>query len=244
MTDKILILDIETSPYIVYTWGMYQQDIGLNQIINERTIMAAAWKWLGKDKVGYMDTSKQLNHRDDKALVKHLVSAIDLADIVIGQNSDEFDLRVIASRAIMHDIKPPSPVVSIDTKKMAKQVAMFTSNRLEWLSKHLTDAPKSEHGEFPGFDLWKECLDGNPRAWAAMKRYNIQDVRATEKLYLRLRPWVKRHPHVVGAKSTACPRCAGVSLERRGTDLQGRQRYRCGTCGGWSHALISGPLRS
>lgn len=45
---KVLILDIETSPLEVYTWGIWEQNISLNQIKKDWNIIAWCAKWLGE----------------------------------------------------------------------------------------------------------------------------------------------------------------------------------------------------
>jgi hypothetical protein len=134
------------------------------------------------------------------------------------------------------------PLKVIDTMLVAKDVAKFTSNKLEWLSKHLTDTPKYAHSEFPGMELWTECLKGNPKAWRVMKKYNCIDVPATEELYLKLRPYMIGHPNVAAYYNddkTRCPRCGGTHLEDVGqayTQTGEYTRYRCGTCFGFSRS--------
>ena len=48
MSAKILLLDIETAPNKVYTWGLWNQNIGLSQIIQEGYLLCWGAKWLGK----------------------------------------------------------------------------------------------------------------------------------------------------------------------------------------------------
>ena len=148
----------------------------------------------------------------------------------------------------MAGMKPFSPIRQVDTCEIARRVFGFTSNRLAWLSKHLTKTVKSSHKEFPGFSLWQEVLLDNPRAWAQMKSYNIQDTIATEELYLKLRPWAENQPNVgVYSESEAvvCPKCGSDKLQRRGTSVTqiGKFiRFQCQGCGGWSRSrqMING----
>jgi hypothetical protein len=53
---RVLTLDIETAPLESYTWGIWDQNIGLNQIKSEWTILSFSAKWLGEKKVIYGDT--------------------------------------------------------------------------------------------------------------------------------------------------------------------------------------------
>ena len=250
---RIATVDIETSPLESYTWGIWEQNVGLDQIKTEWSILSYAWKWLGEKKVIYQDTGGRglRNVRADRHLVGQLHTLLDEADIVVAQNGSRFDIKKINARMIMQGHGPYSPVRVIDTLAVAKKHFGFTSNKLEWQSKYLTDTPKSKHRKFPGFELWQECLNDNPAAWAEMKKYNVQDVIATEKLYLRQRPWIENHPNV-GTYSTddqtCCPKCGSANVQKAGTkvlQLGSYQRYHCRDCGGWSRGKqLLAPLRA
>ena len=68
--------------------------------------------------------------------------------------------------------------------------------KLEFLSEKLCpEYKKSDHSEFSGFRLWKECMKGNQSAWFSMEKYNIQDIVATEQVFLKLAPWDNRLPN-------------------------------------------------
>jgi predicted RNA-binding Zn-ribbon protein involved in translation (DUF1610 family) len=236
---KIVTIDIETFPNLVYTWGLFEQNVGINQIVRDWSIAAICWKWMDDKKCHYIDCAD--DPLDDSLLLAKVWEVLDQADIVIGQNSKHFDIRKINARLIESGYPPPSPYRQIDTKVEAKRVAMFTSNRLEWLSQHLSDVPKDKHKEFPGFELWSECMQGNPRAWAAMRKYNPTDVISTEQVYMKLRPWIKSHPnlglYVADQTKPTCPGCGSDNVQRRGTDRTQSgvyPRYRCNACLKWS----------
>lgn len=238
---KVLTLDIETAPLESYTWGLFDQNVGLEQIKTEWSILSYAAKWLGIKKVLYGDTSGRgaSKVRDDKPLLGSIWKLLDETDFVIAQNGQRFDLKKINARLLMHGFKPYSPVRVIDTMLVAKKHFGFTSNKLAWMSKYLTEEKKSEHKKFPGFELWTECLADNPKAWAEMRKYNIQDVIATEELYLKQRPWIASHPNVGTYTEAihACPKCGSADVQRRGkarTLLSVYNRYQCNACGGWS----------
>ena len=232
----ILVLDIETSPIISYTWGLFDQDVGLNQIVEDWHLLSYSAKILGSKKVYYADQSKARKLSDDKNLLKGLWKLLNEADVVIGQNSVAFDIKKIKARMIIHGMKPPSGFKQIDTLRIAKKHFGFTSNKLEYLSTKLCPKhKKSTHKRFSGFDLWKQCMAGNKKAWAEMKRYNIQDVLATEELYLKLQPYDNSYnPNVyLDTNDTVCA-CGSKKFQRNGfayTSMGKYQRYSCADCG-------------
>lgn len=240
---RIGTLDIETSPIVAHVWSLWKVNIGLNQIIKEWSVLSYCYKDLGKAKVIYDDTSKEEDPRDDRRLMQGLHDLLSTVDIIIAQNGKAFDMKKINARFIELGMLPLAPIKVIDTVLVAKEVAKFTSNKLEWLSQHLTNTPKSPHAAFPGMDLWTECLKGNPKAWKEMRNYNCIDVPATEELYLKLRPYMVGHPNLANYyddHETRCPRCASTSLTKMEkpalTQTGSYTRYQCGDCGGFARS--------
>jgi len=239
---RIAILDIETSPIESYTWGLWDQNVGVSQIKTEWSVISFAAKWLDEKKVYYSDTagrgSKKI--RDDKALLGEIWKILDAADIVVAQNGNSFDVKKINARLLMHGYGPYSPIRIVDTLTVAKRHFAFTSNKLEWLAKWLTDTKKDEHKEFPGFELWVQCMADNPKAWREMRKYNINDVIATEKLYKKLRPWITNHPNVPAysiSEAISCPKCGSSNLvksKNRITQQGSYVQYQCKDCGGYA----------
>jgi predicted RNA-binding Zn-ribbon protein involved in translation (DUF1610 family) len=180
--------------------------------------------------------------RDDKALLRDLWNILDRADVVVTQNGQSFDVKKINARLLMQGFRPYSPIKIIDTKIVAKRHFSFTSNRLKWMSEHLTDTPKDDHKKFPGFELWAECLRDNSTAWAEMKKYNCRDTLATEKLYLKMRPWIVGHPNVAvysSSEDVQCPKCGSHEVQMRGrafTQSGEYHRFQCKGCGGWARS--------
>lgn len=251
MTDKphILTLDIETAPIVAHVWGLFDQNVGINQIQAEWRILSIAWKWLGQRETLFRRAAVTREAVDDSEVAQAAWKLLDAADIVVTQNGNDFDLKKLNARMIELGMKPYSPVRKIDTKLVAKRVFGFTSNRLEWMGKHIAGMPKEVHRKFPGHELWTECLKNNPEAWKEMEKYNVRDVQATEKLYLRMRPWVEGHPNLgtYTGKDHVCPRCGSGRVSRRGvvtTNTNVFQRYHCGSCGGWSRGRVGTSHRS
>lgn len=240
--QKCLVLDIETSPMLAYIWELGEQHVELSQIHTDWHIMAWSAKWLGdpENKIVYKDLR---NHKpgEDQAILTDLWHLLNEADIVITQNGQHFDSRKINARFMLHGMTPPKPYLHIDTYRLVKKVAAFTSNKLEYLtSKFCTKHQKVTHGKFPGLKLWIECLKGNKEAWNEMKFYNIKDVLSTEELYLNLKAWApETMPKVypMTKDSRQCHTC-GYTGEMR----EGRPRIRksgtytqdsCPKCGSW-----------
>lgn len=243
---KLLVFDVETLPIGASVWNLFDQNVGLNQINDDWAMLSYAAKYLGKRTMYYADTRHAVGGiRDDRDIVAQLTALLDECDIVVGQNVKKFDLRKLRARAVMHGLKPFREPKVIDTLMMAKSVGAFTSNKLEYLASNLTDAPKSKHAKFPGFELWAGIMRDEDGAWDEMKKYNIQDVKATEKLYLALRPWAPRLPNLAqfyDDELMRCPRCGSTTLNEFGTTVSNVSEYTqyvCTNCGGYSRSRFT-----
>lgn len=233
---QILLFDIETAPNLGYVWGKYEQNV--IEYTSEWYMLAWSCKWLGGKQTtkGLIDyDGYQPQSENDSALVKDLYELIAQADVVVGHNGDKFDIRRSNTRFVEHGLKPPEPYRTVDTCKVARRYFGFNSNKLDDLGRRLGVGRKAPTG---GFDLWKGCMAGDKKAWNRMKRYNAQDVRLLEAVYLKLLPWITNHPHVgiLSEVENGCRNCGGTHLQRRGvmvTQTGKKPRYSCQDCGTW-----------
>ena len=53
---KIGLIDIETAPIEAHVWGLWDQNVGLNQIKTDWAALSIAAKWMHEDEVWYEDT--------------------------------------------------------------------------------------------------------------------------------------------------------------------------------------------
>lgn len=236
--QRVLLLDIETSPNLGYIWGKYEQNVIAYE--NEWFMLSFSVKWLGAKKTevfGLPDFTGYAKNKDsDEKLVKKLWEYLDEADVVIAHNGDAFDLKKSNARFIYHRMEPPTPYKTVDTLKVARRYFKFNSNKLDDLAVHLGIGKKAETG---GFKTWLGCMEGDMKVWATMKKYNKQDVVLLEKVYLRLRSWMTNHPNmnIINATINHCPNCGKKDIIKRGfafTRVSMKQRYHCQSCGAWS----------
>jgi DNA polymerase elongation subunit (family B) len=240
---KTLVLDIETLPMVAYVWGRKDVNIALNQIKEEWSVMAWAAKWLNKSASTIIsrDVRNQTVLRDDQRILRPLWQLLNEADILVTQNGKNFDSKKLNARFIMHGWTPPSPYKHLDTYQIARRVADFTSNKLEYLTDKLcTKYKKLSHAKFPGQSLWTECLNNNVAAWNEMKRYNIHDVLSTEELYQKLKAWAPEtapKPYEVMDVNLQCSICGKYgTITKNGTRkiiASYYQRLHCTDCGAW-----------
>ena len=151
------------------------------------------------------------------------------SELTLGQALDDYWREHVAKKVV-------------DTKRAIKQVAGFSSNKLDWLCKQLGLGAKIEH---EGFPLWQACGEKNdPAAWRRMARYNKHDVKLLGELYETIAPWI-RQPGTgvyVGDERCVNPACRSADIEWRGLSRQVTRTYRrfqCRRCGKWGRAVLA-----
>ena len=248
-SPKILLLDIETKPMLSYVWRLFDEQGGIAMLKEDWSILSWAAKWhdpAGKIKypIMYMDQRTAKNIENEKEILEGMWKLLDEADIVIGHNSDKFDLKKLNARFAIHGMEPPSSYRKIDTLKIARKHFAFSSNKLEYLAEILgCKLKKLTKRVFNGFELWRECLAKNKKAWIEMEKYNKQDVLVLEEVYKKLIPWdssVNFNTYHDGEEHVCS--CGGTSFLKRGfaTTNNGRyQRYRCNNCGKESRSKVN-----
>ncbi len=236
---RVIILDIETSPIITTTFSLYPESISHNNILQDWYVICACWKELGSKKVSSSSTKKPGN---DKEVVKALADAIVDADFIIAHNGKKFDIKKLNARLIFWGLKPLPKIPMVDTLLEVKKIAQFTSHRLDYLGKHLLGEGKIQTSE----GLWLRALKGEKKAVQEMVKYCIGDVNVLERLYLKLRPYFKTHPHVGILQNNVredCTKCGSNKTQKRGVAITTGgtkyQRLQCQDCGSWHQVPLN-----
>lgn len=232
---RLLLIDIETAPHMAAVWGLWGQNVGLNQLIKPGYTLCWAAKWHGEREV--MFDSILSGH---KTMVRRIHRLLSEADAVCHYNGTKFDIPTLNKEFLLQGLAPPAPSKQIDLLKTARSRFRLASNKLDFVAQALGEGRKEQH---KGFELWLECMAKNREAWATMEKYNKQDVVLLERVYDRLLPWIKGHPNLA-IDGHACPHCGGEKLQRRGyarSQTRRYARYVCTDCGTWSQAVLSEP---
>lgn len=212
---KVLVFDIETSPLQAYVWqqNVWKANIPETNVISEWFMLTWSAKWLYDDTVmSDRLTGTEALNEDDHRIVKGLWELLDKADIVISHNGDRFDVPNMNTRFIVNDLPPTSPYQSIDTVRIARKQFGFTHNNLNALARVFGFPAKLD----TNFELWKRCVAGEEKALREMEVYNQGDVELLEKVYIKLRPWIKSHPNLALytlSDGTICPNCGSDEIK-------------------------------
>jgi hypothetical protein len=166
-------------------------------------------------------------------MIREIYDLLEEADAVIHYNGTKFDIPTLNHEFLYDSLPPPSSYSEIDLLKTARQRFRLPSNKLDYVAQYLGLGGKVKH---MGLQLWHDCMDGCPKAWKVMERYNKKDVTLLEDVYNQLLPWIKQHPnwgHWVDDDLT-CAKCGSVNVVKNGLErrtIVPYQRYKCTSCG-------------
>ena len=238
---KILLFDIETSPMEVFVWGLYKQQIPIQSIIKDWSMLSWSAKWLFDSKIiSAKVTGYEAKAREDGSIITKLWKLLDQADVVVAHNGIKFDVRKANLRFHLNQLPPPMPYRTVDTMKHAMRVFGSSSYKLDYLNKIFglnmkKDAP---------YKWWVGAVNGDEGCLANMLAYNEFDVVVLEELYLELLPWMKSHPNIglyIDSKVPVCANCGSEDLYWGGyyyTPAGKYKAFRC-SCGAVGRNRIS-----
>lgn len=230
---KILSVDIETRPNLAHVWRLWDENVGLDQLLEPVEMICFAAKWQHETKTRFKST-----HKDGRqAMVEAAWALLDEADVVVHYNGRTFDVPHLNREFITAGLNPPSPFKQLDLYWAVKKNFSFPSYKLAYVGPALGLGEKVDH---EGHKLWVSCMAGDAAAWKRMRAYNEQDVLLVERLYDRLLPWISNHPSY-GAMTgdDVCPNCGSDDLARDGfayTKVGKFQQYRCRRCSKYSRS--------
>ena len=242
---KILLFDIENSPLTVYTWGLFDQNIWINQIKKDWYIISWSAKWLGGKKTISSTVSPQESlKQNDKRIVKELWNLVNEADILIGHNAKAFDVKKMNARFLKYGLPEPRQYKVIDTLTIARRNFAISSNKLDYLCSYLGLDRKIQTW---WFELWELCMQGDKKALKIMETYCQNDVIILEELYMKLRVYDKTHPNVwlyIDDDELHCPRCGSTRLRWSWTCVVNSNMYKTAKCECWASIRSSKAITS
>ena len=239
---RVVALDIETAPALVYTFTGFKANIGIDQIVEHPRIIGFSYQWEGSKTVGWYSEY----HHSRREMLEALHSILNEADVMLGYNTKAFDAPWIIGELLVEEgFTPVSPFQHIDLYQILKGKTRFFSRKLDYASLLLLDERKVTH---TGFRMWRECLIGDEdekrKAWTLMRRYGKRDTALLFPLYEDIKGWITTgHPNraLYDGVAEGCPVCASTNIQKRGFHYSGAmkyQRYQCQEvgCGKWFHS--------
>lgn len=225
---RLLILDIETKPLVVASFGIRDQHITHKQIMERGGTICVGYKWYGEKPVHVLS---DWEHGHD-GMVRGTHALLEEADAVITYNGARFDIPKLMGEFVLAGLDPPPPPTQIDIYKAARKLG-WECNKLDYVAQLLGLGSKVKH---EGLDMWLAVMAGDTKAQDKMARYCAGDIRLTERVYKRLLPYIPNHPHLGFTASHSCGACGSTRTQSRGvhrTKASYVQRIHCQACGSW-----------
>ena len=229
---RVLTIDIECSPSVAHVWGLWDQNVAINQIVEDGRMICFAAKWYGDEQTLFYSENGKDGH---EGMVRAAWELLNAADIVVTYNGISYDVKHLNREFVMLGLPPVERFKHVDLLRVVKKHFKFPSNKLDYVAQRLGIGHKVVH---EGHGLWVSCMEGDTEAWQRMETYNRGDVTLTERLYDRLRPWcgvgMGVSLAVFHGGVLSCPACGGVERTSTGPVTVGVSRfdgYRCVQCG-------------
>lgn len=140
-------------------------------------------------KVFRLDRIKGKSIRDeDKELVRSIIAELNKYDILVSYNGIRFDNRFLLTRALYHQIDPPSEKFHFDMLQVARAKLRTNNRRLDTVVNFL-DLEERKTAIDPKF--WRWAMMGDTEAMDYVVKHCIQDVKTLELVYEKLKKFSK-----------------------------------------------------
>ena len=241
MSARILLLDIERTPAWTKplpVWDMKAlkyKYLGPGDIETWSRTICHAYKWLGDRTVSFM---AEWEDGGRKGFLERTSALLEEADLIVGHNMRDFDLPHLTGELILENLPvPPLPKV-FDTLRTMQKHGNLENNQLDTLDKRFGFTGKTDRYRI---EMAMAAVNGDEKAQKRIERYAKGDIKATERVYLRLRPLGRVNLGLFADDPTrpVCPHCESKKVQRRGYSVKSALRYprlHCQSCGGWSTA--------
>lgn len=239
---KILAVDLETAPNILFNWHLRQRFHHHDAIIQEQSILCGAWADIREPDVVYTTQVDVRDPYNDEAVVRLLAEEWADADVLLYQNGDKFDWRFLQARMLKYRIPPMPPVMTVDTLKILKKEFFLNAYGQDYVSKFLGRQGKVDTKAEWWYNI---CNPWSPEKvrreyLEKMVYYNTEDVNELVQMYHDIRPYATRHPafNLIAGVEDGCPTCTSTNLRTNPSwvhhsTTRSYQRYRCDDCGAW-----------
>lgn len=237
---RILFADIETSPLQAWVWQQGTQYVGHKQLVSGYSrwgIICVTYCWNDGKPAKAIDWGYE--EQDTAKVVAEFDKVAAKADIFVGKNSDNFDIKMLNAARMFAGL-PGTPDwirCSDDLQKQMKKYFRVPSQSLDYYSKELGIGGKIKMEMSDWIDICEKNENGK-KSLAKMLKYGKKDVEDTRLL------WHKLSEHFdskfnsnayYGNDVPRCkwPDCGSTDLKRNGFSYGGGVKYckyLCNSC--------------
>lgn len=235
MSPKILFIDIETSPNLVYRFDDLSMPATtpLEFLVEPSRILCFAAKFYNEKTL--FRGENIMSHED---MILSAWEMFNEADVVVTFNGNRFDLPWLNTEFHQAGLPKPSPYKSLDLYQVMKQFKL-PSKKLAYISKRFGwGSGKISSG---GISTWLKVMEGDKKAWATFKKYNMIDTEVLEEGFDTLLSWFPGwfNQNLYQGTEDLCPKCGSSDTKPQGRAYLASgvyQRFMCGACGSWSRS--------
>lgn len=238
MTDlKIGFWDTEWSPHVTYTWTQRPKYIPNEMLVEDARLLCYGVRDYERK------TTRVVDERSGRVeMLTSLRDWLSDRDVVVSYNGASFDTKKVNSEFMREGIAPPAPYKEVDLYRVVKKHSTFYSGKLGFIADRVIGDSKVDTG---GFELWRQVLAGDEKAWRKFRSYQKQDVDLLVDMYEELKPWIRMPHPVTNSDTLVCRNCGSDNYQRRGVarSLQGEYpRYQCLDCATWFRGVTRTPV--
>lgn len=253
--------DLETSHAIFRGWNSGPEvSVSAKNIIAPNKIISAQWQKVDRDVVNYdywdlVDSSKLgSNAYDDSLLISNFKDTVlNDADILLTQNGDSFDHKVLVERCCVLGLGPIINKPSLDILKLSRASMKKQSHSLDYRSTQLNLGGKNSMVEADWIDIEENGLSPTKK----MIPYGCKDVLDTVSIFFIELPYYKNLPKDVEVTilkylgyenskpkyNIECKNCTSKNTRCNGyyttTNGEIRKQFFCKDCNKYAGYLIS-----
>ncbi len=246
---EVLLYDCETSPSKFWGWGTGEQYVSHNMLVEgtETKVITSQYKRLLVDK-----GPKYFiwDNGDDTRVVEETIRLVNNADIVIGQNINSFDNKVLQERAKVLRLPPINVDFPIDTLLNSRKAFKSMSHKLDYRSKQygLGGKIKMEMQD------WIDIVEGRTSPKEKMLPYGLKDIDDTEAVFWNELPYwnlpkstinkilklvVGMTPSKSGQNKPKCLHCERIKKPKFNVDVQTDGNIYCNNCSEISNVITN-----
>ena len=240
-TPRVLFYDIETAPIKAYVWGLGKQVVRHAQLDKDHSrhrIITIQYAW--NDGKPAKALHWDLETQDQTKMLEEFEKLANQADILVGKNSDRFDIKHIFAQRMFHNMAgyPEWVSKSDDLEKQMRRYFKLPSQSLDYISSQLGLGGKNEMG----FQDWIDIVEKAPKWKEKLKKmikYGCKDVEDTRTIWNYASKHFKlksiwRREEVVGL---TCRHCHKGDCLRPNGSWRGYKEFRCTRCNTYAGRL-------
>jgi uncharacterized Fe-S cluster protein YjdI len=237
----LCFFDIETALMEVYTHYIGSKvSVYHNQIKQDKRVICISYKEAGWENPKHLTW----DNGDDTKMLKKFREIASKYPVLIGQNGDEFDIKVLNGMMWARGLPPFKNIHSLDTLKMSRYNMKLVSHKLDYKLQVIRGAGNGKVKM--EMQDWIDVQNGNKVALKKMVEYCDEDVNGLEDVFWSLLPYVNKLPFNLGVllhgDRDSCPQCGSKEFKKNGTrpsNVGLKQRWICHGCGNdWTDSRL------